>query len=288
MTLLQRAFILPSVAFGIAFSGSITAQTEPPEDSTPMTEEMLIDIQQNQPEVLDQAREKAYEQMRESARSEDTPDDKKCQMFLIGGEFQEAAKPCRAAAKAGYPLAQYNLGWMYLNARGVKQDIKEAFVWFQKAANQNEPNAQFNMGAASEIGDEKAGIPQSLETALQWYEKSANQGNSAAQYNLGTLYDNGRGVPQDTQKSVEFYIQSAQQGYPPAQFSLGVAYYLGEGIEQNDVEAYAWFNIIAETGNPTAKAGISALEKRMSTDQIEQAKLLTQEYKKKYATSMGG
>ena len=288
MTLLQRAFILPAVAFGLAFSGSITAQTEPPEDSIPMTEEMLIEIQENQPEVLEQARERAYQQMRESARSPDTPNDKKCQMFLIGGEYQEAAKPCMAAAKAGYPLAQYNMGWMYLNAKGVKQDLREAFVWFRKAAEQNEPTAQFNMGAALEVGDEKAGIPQNIEAAVQWYTKSANQGNSAAQYNLGTLYDNGKGVPQDPQKSVEFYRQSAEQGYPPAQFSLGVAYYLGEGIEQNDVEAYAWFNIIAETGNPTAKAGINALEKRMSTEQIEQAKLLTQEYKKKYSGSMGG
>ncbi|GHT49147.1 hypothetical protein AGMMS49936_11770 [Endomicrobiia bacterium] len=37
-------------------------------------------------------------------------------------------------AEQGYAWAQNNFGLMYYNGEGVKQDYKEAFGWFKKAA----------------------------------------------------------------------------------------------------------------------------------------------------------
>ncbi len=40
---------------------------------------------------------------------------------------------------------QYNLGTLYENGLGVKQDNAEAVKWFPKAAEQGDANAQFNL-----------------------------------------------------------------------------------------------------------------------------------------------
>ena len=44
-------------------------------------------------------------------------------------------------------MAQCNLGIMYDQGRGVKQDYVQAFKWFSKAAQQGHANAQYNLGA---------------------------------------------------------------------------------------------------------------------------------------------
>lgn len=46
------------------------------------------------------------------------------------------------AAEQGDPVAQYNLGNMYANGRGVPKDDGNALAWFRKAAEQGQPNAR--------------------------------------------------------------------------------------------------------------------------------------------------
>ena len=43
-------------------------------------------------------------------------------------------------------MAQNNLGWCYLNGKGVKQDKEKAVELFRKAADQGDAMAQFNLG----------------------------------------------------------------------------------------------------------------------------------------------
>ena len=52
----------------------------------------------------------------------------------------------REAAKQGCAAAQYNLGVMYKNGRGVKQDDAQAVAWFRKAAEQGNTDAQKELG----------------------------------------------------------------------------------------------------------------------------------------------
>jgi TPR repeat protein len=74
------------------------------------------------------------------------------------GNYATALREFRALAEQGHASAQYNLGLMYDNGRGVTQDYKES---------------------------------------VKWYRKSVEQGHASAQYNLGVLYGNGNGVRQD-------------------------------------------------------------------------------------------
>jgi TPR repeat protein len=51
-----------------------------------------------------------------------------------GQDRAEAARWYRKAADQGHALAQYNLGLLYANGRGVAQDKAQARAWMQKAA----------------------------------------------------------------------------------------------------------------------------------------------------------
>jgi len=55
---------------------------------------------------------------------------------------KEAAKWYRESADLGYSYAQYNLGMLYKNGRGVKKDKNEAIFWLQIAALQGVKQAQ--------------------------------------------------------------------------------------------------------------------------------------------------
>ena len=52
----------------------------------------------------------------------------------------------RLAADQGDASAQYNLGFMYADGRGVPQNYAEALKWYRLAADQGHASAQFNLG----------------------------------------------------------------------------------------------------------------------------------------------
>jgi len=55
--------------------------------------------------------------------------------------WKEAAIWFRKAAEQGFDQAQLKLGLMYFRGQGVKQDKKEAFRWLGKAAAQGSDEA---------------------------------------------------------------------------------------------------------------------------------------------------
>ena len=54
----------------------------------------------------------------------------------VAQEVDDTAASLRAAAEQGDASAQYNLGVMYLEGLGVKQDSVEAYAWIRTAAAQ--------------------------------------------------------------------------------------------------------------------------------------------------------
>jgi len=82
------------------------------------------------------------------------------------------------AAEQGHDAAQCNLGSMYENGQGVKQDFIEAVRWYLKAAGQGSPRAQFNLGDLYERGQ---GLKQNFSEAVRWYRKAGEQGCSGAE-----------------------------------------------------------------------------------------------------------
>ena len=62
--------------------------------------------------------------------------------LLVPQDAGEAVHWWRLAADQGYAIAQYNLGVMYADGRGVPQDYVAAHMWANLAAAQGEENAR--------------------------------------------------------------------------------------------------------------------------------------------------
>src|SRR5687767_13348590 len=58
----------------------------------------------------------------------------------------------QSAAGQGHAAAQYNLGWMYAQGRGVVQNDIAAVEWFRRSADQGLAPAQHYLGVMYEQG----------------------------------------------------------------------------------------------------------------------------------------
>ncbi len=78
-----------------------------------------------------------------------------------------------------YSFAQYALGSCYLK---VDMNYPQAFAWYYKAAEQNQPNAQNNLGwmYINEFGVPKNEKKANELQAIAWYKKAAEQNNPQA------------------------------------------------------------------------------------------------------------
>lgn len=150
------------------------------------------------------------------------------------GDYSTAREIWRSLADQGVVQAQYNLGLIYTEGRGVPQDFSIGTQWYRKAAEHGHPKAQFNLGNMYENGH---GVRQDSSLAAKWYRRAAGHGNARAQYNLGVLFISGKGVAQDDSAAAMWYRKAADQGLAVAQFNLGLMYSKGSGVAQDDTAA---------------------------------------------------
>ena len=88
--------------------------------------------------------------------------------------FQEALKWYRLAAQQGDVDALYNLGVMYSNGIGVRQDYQIAEELFSHLSNQNYVPAIFNLGAIYYIGGDEE--EQNYTQAFEGHKKASELG----------------------------------------------------------------------------------------------------------------
>ena len=126
------------------------------------------------------------------------------------GDYQTAFKLWLPLAEQGDVNAQYNLGIMYDNGRGVKQDDFEAVKWFRKAAELGHANAQSNFGVAYSTG---RGVRQDDVEAVKWFKKAAGNGGKEVQRKLGLSYLVGRGIQKDRILAKEWFGKACDNGH---------------------------------------------------------------------------
>ena len=68
----------------------------------------------------------------------------------------------------------------------------EAVGWYHKAAEQGDAQAQFNLGFM--YGDGRGVARDDAKKLCAGMRKAAEQGYASAQHNLGIMYEDGRGV----------------------------------------------------------------------------------------------
>ncbi len=81
------------------------------------------------------------------------------------GDYTAALREFRPLAEQGNAIAQFNLGILYGNGRGVPQDYAEAAKWYRLAGAQGLAEAQYNLGVLYDFG---RGVPKDYVLAYMW------------------------------------------------------------------------------------------------------------------------
>jgi TPR repeat protein len=82
------------------------------------------------------------------------------------------------SAEQGDEIAKNNLGLLYLNGLGVKENYTLAFYWFQKSAEEKYAEAQGNLGLMYLFG---LGVPESKKDAASWIDLARKAGHAASE-----------------------------------------------------------------------------------------------------------
>jgi TPR repeat protein len=187
---------------------------------------------------------------------------------LSAAEFDEIAQK----AREGDVSAQSQLGYYYLNGIKTEKNLELAKSWLQKAADQGDISAAYDLGALSEeernylsaarfykmaesdphaklrlarLYSEGLGVVRDEAAAAQFIIDAAESGETEALYLAGSLYLEGRVIPQDLKKGENLLISAANHLYPPAYTKLGRFY---EVEEKDDAAAEAYYQKAADAG----------------------------------------
>jgi len=152
------------------------------------------------------------------------------------GNYGAAVKELSALAEAGDMSAQIMLGALYNKGGAVQRDDKIAATWFEKAANQGNVEALYQLGYLYENSQ----LPRDYKAAAGLYHKAAQQGSAKAQARLGAFYAGGTGVEQNPNEAILWFGKAALQGNTEAQFRLGLMYLIGKTVPKNNDVAKGW------------------------------------------------
>ena len=145
----------------------------------------------------------------------------------------------KAEAENGDVLYQSIIARMYYNGLGTEQDYEKAFIYYLKAAEQNDPDAQYRVGRMFLAGE---GTEQNTPKAIEWLEKAANQNNPFAQYALGKIYFDGEYVPEDLKQAYSWLKKASDNYHCFADYILGKMYDEGRGVPKNSNTADTYYN----------------------------------------------
>jgi TPR repeat protein len=89
------------------------------------------------------------------------------------GDYQKAFQLLEPLGEQGNVKAQYLLGVLYANGKGVPKNDSKAVYWFTKAAKQGDVKAQLLVGGMYFQG---TGVPEDYVLAYAWVNIAAAQG----------------------------------------------------------------------------------------------------------------
>ena len=165
------------------------------------------------------------------------------------GDFQAALAIWRPLAESGHAVAQYNLGLMHAEGRGLAQNRELAIGWLDKAAAQGVPEAAFNLA-----GLHLASTKPDYAATRRLLGIAADAGLDRAQHSLAKLYEYGLGGPKDAGRAFQYFSQAAKRGHLGAMYNLGKIYRDGRGIVADEAASIEWFRAAATAGYAKGQA----------------------------------
>lgn len=160
------------------------------------------------------------------------------------------------AAKAGQPMALYQLGLMYENGEGVARDPAKAFGYFSQIADEHADTPP--KGVEAEIVGQsflkvgeyyRTGLP---EAGIDKNEAYSNKlilyaasffGDADAQYKVGEMYLDEQELGDNALMSARWLNLAARKGHAPAQAKLGDMLFNGEGLGPDPIQGLMWLTV---------------------------------------------
>lgn len=147
--------------------------------------------------------------------------------------------------------AEYALGMMAYEAKGLERNLRQAFQLVQRAAQKGHAEASNALGHFYQHG---VGTPVDLAQALAWYRRGATAGSPRAQANLGWFHEQGIGVDKDPAVAADWYRKAAAHGIAAAQSNLAGLHASGLGVALDPAAAIQLYKAALEGG--LASAGL--------------------------------
>ena len=100
------------------------------------------------------------------------------------GDYATAYREWFPIAERGDAKAQYNLGVIHANGKGVPKNYAKAVKWYRKAAEYGHAGAQFGLGSSYFLG---RGVPEDYIKAYMWLSLANGQGHEKAVKGLDVI-----------------------------------------------------------------------------------------------------
>lgn len=124
-------------------------------------------------------------------------------LYIQENKLKKAKPLLVKAAEKEYGYAQYLLAMNFFDL--YSENNKEALFWLEKAVNNDEPEALFQLGVYYSEGDD-------LAKAIKYYQRAAELNHADAALELSYIYDEGATVEQDEDKALFFLRKAAELG----------------------------------------------------------------------------
>ena len=152
--------------------------------------------------------------------------------FVAQKEFEEGFYWIHQAAEQNDPVAQNEMGILYLRGIGTASDVEEAYQWFKKSSDQKFTVGMLHTAHALLTG---SGVEQDIDQAISLLREAARYGNKEAWHSLGVLpYYGWAGVIEpDPSAAVPYFLQAAEFGHKDAACRMEVFYEEGKWVEKD-------------------------------------------------------
>jgi TPR repeat protein len=142
------------------------------------------------------------------------------------------------AAENGNAEAQYIMGEILSSGNDPHYEYAELLLL--SSAEQNNTKAQRLLAY---LYTEGAGYSRNLKEAYKWTKRAAENWDKAAFCSLGILYQYGKGVQKNYEKAFYWYKMAADMNLPEGQYHLGIMYQEGLHVPKDPVESKKWFDL---------------------------------------------
>ena len=177
----------------------------------------------------------------------------------VKSDPRKAEELLLAAHEEGARKAKLILGHLYYNGRGkVARDYEKAREFYELALEEEFTEANFYLG---EIHAEGRGVERDFQRAALYYRASARRGHAEAAFRLGMMFKEGRNVALNYDVAAYWLQAAAWQQHNLAYYHFSEMLEFGWGVAKNEKAAYeAYQSLLKQKSTPLARLGKARCE----------------------------